>query len=59
MKSLILILSLLKSGKILTTFGSMVLSLGAYAMAFGWKFASGFIFLLFAHEMGHYLAAKQ
>ena len=59
MKSLILIFSLLKSGKILTTFGSMVLSLGAYAIAFGWKFATGFIFLLFAHEMGHYLAAKQ
>ena len=33
MKSLILIISLLKSGKILTTFGSMVLSLGAYAIA--------------------------
>ena len=59
MKSLIILISLLKSGKVLTTLGSMILSLGAYAMAFGWKFASGFIFLLFAHEMGHYIAARQ
>lgn len=43
MKSLIVLISLLKSGKVLTTLGSMILSLGAYAMAFGWKFASGFI----------------
>ena len=59
MKSLIVLISLLKSGKVLTTLSSMILSLGAYAMAFGWKFASGFIFLLFAHEMGHYIAARQ
>lgn len=59
MKSLLLILGLLKSGKLLTTAGSMLVSLGAYAVAYGWKFASGFIVLLFAHEMGHFIAARQ
>lgn len=59
MKSLMLLLTLLKSGKLLTTAGSMFVSLGVYALAYGWKFAAGFIALLFAHEMGHFVAARQ
>lgn len=39
--------------KLFTTFGSMLLSLGAYALFFGWRFAAGFIALLFIHELGH------
>lgn len=38
--------------------GSMLLSLGLYALAFGWKFAIGFVVLLLAHELGHALAAR-
>ena len=37
----------------------MLISLVVYAFVFGWRYAAGFVALLFAHEMGHYLAAKQ
>lgn len=37
---------------------SMLISLFFYSMAFGWKFAAGFILLLFIHEMGHLIAAR-
>lgn len=59
MKALLAILLAGKLGKLLISGGSMLLSLGLYAMIYGWRFAAGFIGLLFAHEMGHYLAAGQ
>lgn len=59
MKAIVLLFGLLKSGKVLTTSGSMLVSLWVYALSFGWKFAAGFLALLFAHEMGHYVAARQ
>ena len=31
----------------------------AYALVFGWWYAVGFVLLIFVHEMGHYLAARQ
>jgi Zn-dependent protease len=37
---------------------SMLLMIWVYALAFGWKFAAGFVFLIFVHEMGHVVAAK-
>jgi Zn-dependent protease len=37
----------------------MLLSVIAYAWVFGWWYAVGFVALLFCHEMGHYIAAKQ
>jgi Zn-dependent protease len=58
-KILLLLLSGAKLGKLLTTGGSMLISLVVYAFVFGWKYAAGFIALLFAHEMGHYLAARK
>jgi Zn-dependent protease len=45
--------------KIFTTSASMLVSLAAYAWIWGWKFALGFILLLFVHELGHYLEAKR
>ncbi len=39
--------------KAFTTFGSLLVSLWAYALFFGWQFAAGFIALLFIHELGH------
>jgi Zn-dependent protease len=45
--------------KIFTTSASMLVSLGAYAWIWGWKFALGFILLLFVHELGHYLEARR
>jgi Zn-dependent protease len=49
----------LKWGKLATTGGTMLLSLGLYATIWGWRYAAGFIALLFVHEMGHYVAARQ
>ncbi len=46
-------LAVLFKFKVFTTFGSMLLSLAAYAIFFGWQFAAGFIALLFIHELGH------
>lgn len=59
MKLLLLLLSGAKFGKLLTTGGTMLLSLGVYALIWGWRYAVGFIVLLFCHEMGHYIAARQ
>jgi len=58
-KLLLLLLSGLKFGKLLTTGGTMLISLVVYAFIYGWRYAVGFIALLFIHEMGHFLAAKQ
>jgi Zn-dependent protease len=43
---------------LLKTGGTMVLSIGAYAMLWGWQFALGFVLLIFVHECGHLLAAR-
>jgi Zn-dependent protease len=43
----------------LKTGGTMILSIGVYAMAWGWQFAVGFVLLIFVHECGHLLAAKR
>jgi len=58
MKLLFLAFAGLKLGKIGLTAGSMLLSLVVYAGIWGWRFAAGFIALLFAHEMGHVAAAR-
>lgn len=58
-KLLILLFSSLKFGKLLTTGGTMLLSLAVYASMWGWRFAAGFIGLMFVHEMGHFIAARQ
>jgi Zn-dependent protease len=39
--------------KIFTTSASMLVSIGAYALIWGWKFGVGFVLLLLVHEMGH------
>ncbi|MCF6179972.1 MAG: hypothetical protein L3J63_11380 [Geopsychrobacter sp.] len=40
------------------TFFSMLISIWAYAMLWGWSFAAGFVMLIFIHEMGHVLALR-
>lgn len=59
MKLLLLLFSGLKFGKLFTTGGTMLLSVVVYAFIFGWWYAVGFVLLLFIHEMGHFLAARQ
>lgn len=48
-----------KLGKLLTTGGTMLLSMLVYSWVFGWPYAVGFVLLIFVHEMGHYVAARQ
>ncbi|RZA35106.1 MAG: site-2 protease family protein [Lysobacteraceae bacterium] len=48
-----------KLGKLLTTGGSMLVSMLVYSWVFGWPYAVGFVLLIFVHEMGHYVAARQ
>jgi Zn-dependent protease len=59
MKLLLLLLNGAKLGKVLTTGGTMLLSVFAYSFIFGWWYAAGFVALIFVHEMGHYVAARQ
>lgn len=38
---------------------SALVSVGAYALIWGWSFAVGFVVLLFVHEMGHVLQLRR
>ena len=58
-KLLFLLFSGVKFSKLLLSGGTMLLSVLLYAWIYGWRYAVGFIALLFVHEMGHYLAARQ
>ena len=53
------LLLLLPKAKLLTTSGSMLVSVAAYALIWGWRFAVGFVVLLFIHEMGHYIQLRR
>lgn len=59
LKLLLLLFSGLKFGKIFMTGGTMLISVVVYAWIFGWRYAVGFVALLFVHEMGHFIAARQ
>lgn len=58
-KLLFYLFSVGKLGKVLTTGGTMLISIFAYGLLFGWPYAVGFVGLIFVHEMGHYIAARQ
>lgn len=45
--------------KFVTVAGSMIVSVGAYALLGGWWFGAGLVGLIFVHEMGHVLALKR
>jgi Zn-dependent protease len=45
--------------KFFATIGSMFVSIGAYALLWGWQFAVGFVALLFIHELGHVAEARR
>ena len=47
------LLFLLPKIKVFTTSASMLVSVAAYSLIWGWKFAIGFVLLIFVHEMGH------
>jgi Zn-dependent protease len=53
------LLFLLPKLKLFTTSWTMLVSIGAYALIWGWKFGVGFVLLLFIHEMGHVLQLRR
>ena len=53
------VLALLKFSKLGGMLVSLIVSLGTYALIFGWQFAVAIIYLLFIHEMGHLVAARR
>ena len=52
------LLLLLPKLKLFTTSASMLVSIGAYSLIWGWKFALGFVLLLLVHEYGHVLQLR-
>jgi Zn-dependent protease len=50
---------LLPKIKVFTTSASMLVSVAAYSLIWGWKFAIGFVLLIFVHEMGHVLQLRR
>ncbi|MYM21065.1 site-2 protease family protein [Duganella sp. FT135W] len=58
-KLIVWLLAAGKMGKLLTTCGTMLISMVVYSWVYGWRYAAGFVGLIFVHEMGHYVAARQ
>ncbi len=50
---------LLPKIKLFTTSATMLVSIAAYSLIWGWKFAIGFVALIFVHEMGHVLQLRR
>ena len=53
------VLLLLPKLKILTTSGTMLVSIAAYALIWPWTFAIGFVLLLLLHELGHVIQLRR
>ena len=53
------VLLLLPKLKIFTTSASMLVSIAAYALIWGWAFAVGFVLLLLVHELGHVIQLRR
>jgi Zn-dependent protease len=53
------LLLLLPKIKVFSTSATMLVSIAAYSLIWGWKFAVGFVVLLFVHEMGHVIQLRR
>jgi Zn-dependent protease len=58
-KGLLLALKGLSAGKLLLTFGSMLVWVAAIAGQSGWLFGFGFVLMILIHELGHGWAIKR
>lgn len=58
-RALVLLFTAFKFSKLFLTGGTMLLSVAVYATIYGWKYAVGLVGLIFVHELGHYIAARQ
>ncbi len=45
--------------KLFATSGSMLVSIAAYSLIWGWTFALGFVLLLLLHELGHVIQLRR
>jgi Zn-dependent protease len=50
---------LVKFGAFSIKFFGIFISVGGYALIWGWEFAVGFVLLILVHELGHYIEAKR
>ena len=53
------LLFLLPKIKLFTTSATMLVSIAAYALFWGWSFGVGFVLLLLVHEMGHVIQLRR
>ena len=53
------LLLLLPKVKLFATSASMLVSVAAYSLIWGWQFALGFVLLLLVHEMGHVIQLRR
>jgi Zn-dependent protease len=53
------VLLLLPKLKLLTTSGTMLVSIAAYSLLWGWRFAVGFVLLILVHEFGHVIQLRR
>jgi Zn-dependent protease len=53
------LLLLLPKLKLFTTSASMLVSIAAYALIWGWAFGLGFVLLLLVHELGHVIQLRR
>jgi Zn-dependent protease len=53
------VLLLLPKAKFLVTSGSMLVSVAAYGLIWGWQFGVGFVLLLLVHEYGHVIQLRR
>jgi Zn-dependent protease len=49
----------LKFGVFILKFFGVFLAVGGYALIWGWRFGVGFVLLILAHELGHYIEARR
>ncbi len=59
MKLLLALLGGAKFGKLLLSAGTMLVSMFAYALIYGWAYGVALVGLIFVHEMGHFIAARR
>jgi len=52
-------LALAKFSFVLLKFSAIFISVAAYALIWGWRFAVGLVLLILLHESGHYLEARR
>ncbi len=56
---LVLVGVIVKFGAFSIKFFGIFISVGAYALIWGWRFGVGLVALILVHELGHYLEAKR